>query len=91
MGPAPARDGQAASDSKHVAKASAPVKKDNHSVTPPLFQAGAAVPATKRFAFPLFLTMIVVMFLLLQSRFDREDEKLTRAPVDYSDALLRFE
>ena len=92
LGPAPTREGQAANDPKHVAKASAaPVKKDDHSVNAPLFQAGAAVPATKRFAFPLFLTMIVVMFLLLQSRFDREDEKLTRAPVDYSDALLRFE
>lgn len=74
-------------------KAAAPVSIDSRrSLATELFAAGAVVPAaTKRFVFPLFLTVIVVLFLLLQGWFDRKDDKLALAPVDYNEGLLTFE
>ena len=50
--------------------------------------AGAAV---KRFAFPLSLTILVLVFLLIQGEIDRRDPKLAFAPVDSSKDMVYFE
>nr|MBA2599268.1 hypothetical protein [Actinomycetota bacterium] len=77
----------------HVGSTSAALSPDARpSLATQLFTAGAeGSEATKRFAFPLLLTVIVVLFLMLQGRFDRKDEKMSLAPVDYSESLLTFE
>lgn len=78
---------------KHTKASHAPPTFDaGPSLTTQLFAAGAErSEATKRFAFPLLLTVIVVLFLMLQGRFDGQDDKLSLAPVDYSEGLLTFE
>jgi hypothetical protein len=50
--------------------------------------AGAAV---KTFAFPLSLTVLVLIFLLIQGEIDRRDPKLAFAPVDSSKDMVHFE
>lgn len=42
----------------------------------------AVLPAAERAAFPIFLLLIVAVFLALQDRIDRRDPKLALAPVD---------
>lgn len=42
------------------------------------------------FAFPLILALLVVAFLTVQSRIDRNDPKLRLAPIDSKHDLLRF-
>ncbi len=80
-------------DPTHTRAAAAPSRLDSRpSLATQLFAAGTeGSEATKRFAFPLLLTVIVVLFLMLQGRFDRKDDKLSLAPVDYSEGLLTFE
>lgn len=53
-----------------------------------LFQ--AAVEAAKRFAFPLALTLLVIVFLVIQNRIDNKDPKLAVAPLDMDGELLSF-
>ncbi len=50
-----------------------------------------AAEATRQLAFPLALTMMVVVFLTIQGRFDRKDPKLSLAPVDSEQDTLYFE
>lgn len=50
-----------------------------------------AAEATRQLAFPLALTMMVVMFLSIQGRVDRNDAKLSLAPVDSDQEVLYFE
>lgn len=50
-----------------------------------------AAEATRQLAFPLALTMMVVAFLSIQSRVDRNDAKLSLAPVDSDQEVLYFE
>lgn len=46
---------------------------------------------TKKLAFPLALTLLVAAFLVVQSRIDGGDPKLTLAPVDSSGDYLSFQ
>jgi hypothetical protein len=48
-----------------------------------------ALDAVKKFAFPLLMTLVVGIFLLVQSRIDRRDPKLALAPLDHD--MLAFE
>lgn len=47
--------------------------------------------AAQQFAFPLMLATAAAVFLLVQGRIDRNDPKLTVAPVDARDDLVHFE
>jgi hypothetical protein len=49
----------------------------------------AAIQAAKALAFPLALTLIVLLFVMVQNRIDRKDPKLALAPI--APDLLRFE
>lgn len=53
--------------------------------------ARTAGEAVKTFAFPLSLTVLVVIFLLIQGEIDRRDPKLAFAPVDSSKDMVHFE
>jgi hypothetical protein len=53
--------------------------------------ARTAGEAVKTFAFPLSLTVLVVIFLLIQGELDRRDPKLAFAPVDSSKDMVHFE
>ncbi|HYP23106.1 MAG TPA: hypothetical protein VEV43_06000, partial [Actinomycetota bacterium] len=53
--------------------------------------ARTAGEAVKTFAFPLSLTILVVIFLLIQGEIDRRDPKLAFAPVDSSKDMVYFE
>jgi hypothetical protein len=50
----------------------------------------AAVEAAKKLAFPLLLTVLVIAFLIAQSKVDSKDPKLALAPVDSHQDLLTF-
>jgi hypothetical protein len=51
----------------------------------------AVTKAAKTYVFPMALTLIVVLFLLVQSRLDRRDPKLSMAPVDSKLDEMDFE
>lgn len=53
--------------------------------------AQTAGEAVKTFAFPLSLTILVLLFLLVQGEIDRRDPKLAFAPVDSSKDMVHFE
>lgn len=53
--------------------------------------ARTAGEAVKTFAFPLSLTILVLVFLLIQGEIDRRDPKLAFAPVDSSKDMVFFE
>jgi hypothetical protein len=53
--------------------------------------ARTAGEAVKTFAFPLSLTVLVLVFLLIQGEIDRRDPKLAFAPVDSSKDMVHFE
>ncbi|HEX2058782.1 MAG TPA: hypothetical protein VHI71_10495 [Actinomycetota bacterium] len=53
--------------------------------------ARTAGEAVKKFAFPLSLTILVLIFLLIQGEIDRRDPKLAFAPVDSSKDMVFFE
>jgi hypothetical protein len=53
--------------------------------------ARTASEAVKTFAFPLSLTILVLVFLLIQGEIDRRDPKLAFAPVDSSKDMVHFE
>jgi hypothetical protein len=53
--------------------------------------ARTAGEAVKTFAFPLSLTVLVVIFLLIQGEIDRRDPKLAFAPIDSSKDMVHFE
>ena len=53
--------------------------------------ARTAGQAVKTFAFPLSLTVLVLVFLLIQGEIDRRDPKLAFAPVDSSKDMVYFE
>ncbi|HEX2196357.1 MAG TPA: hypothetical protein VHJ76_05465 [Actinomycetota bacterium] len=53
--------------------------------------ARTAGEAVKTFAFPLSLTILVLIFLLIQGEIDRRDPKLAFAPVDSSKDMVFFE
>ncbi|MDQ3951967.1 MAG: hypothetical protein M3279_03220, partial [Actinomycetota bacterium] len=53
--------------------------------------ARTAGEAVKTFAFPLSLTILVLVFLLIQGEIDRRDPKLAFAPVDSSKDMVYFE
>jgi hypothetical protein len=51
----------------------------------------AAVAAVAQtFGFPLILTMAVLLFLVIQSRFDGRDPKLRTAPLTTADTFVPF-
>jgi hypothetical protein len=52
--------------------------------------AEAAVEAVKKFAFPLFLSLLVGCFMLIQDRVDKKDPKLALAAVDGEQDWLSF-
>ncbi|OGO58557.1 MAG: hypothetical protein A2V85_09980 [Chloroflexi bacterium RBG_16_72_14] len=52
-------------------------------------EAAAAVATT--FGFPLALALLVLLFLLVQSRLDDRDPKLRSAPRTMADTLVAFE
>lgn len=49
-----------------------------------------AAEATKKLAFPLALSLLVVAFLMMQGRVDGRDPKLAYAPMDAEQELLSF-
>jgi hypothetical protein len=53
--------------------------------------ASTAGEAVQRFAFPLSLTIFVLIFLLIQGEIDRRDPKLAFAPVDSSKDMVYFQ
>ncbi|MFN2588323.1 MAG: hypothetical protein ABR613_09445 [Actinomycetota bacterium] len=53
--------------------------------------ASTAGEAVQRFAFPLSLTVLVLVFLLIQGEIDRRDPKLAFAPVDSSKDMVYFQ
>ncbi|HEV2757581.1 MAG TPA: hypothetical protein VG318_17590 [Actinomycetota bacterium] len=53
--------------------------------------ASTAGEAVQRFAFPLSLTILVLVFLLIQGEIDRRDPKLAFAPVDSSKDMVYFQ
>ncbi|MDQ3914689.1 MAG: hypothetical protein M3323_05060, partial [Actinomycetota bacterium] len=53
--------------------------------------ARTAGEAVQRFAFPLSLTVLVLVFLLIQGEIDRRDPKLAFAPVDSSKDMVYFQ
>lgn len=53
--------------------------------------ASTAGEAVQRFAFPLSLTILVLVFLLVQGEIDRRDPKLAFAPVDSSKDMVYFQ
>ena len=52
-------------------------------------EAAAAVATT--FGFPIALALLVLLFLLVQSRLDDRDPKLRSAPLTMADTLVAFE
>jgi hypothetical protein len=50
----------------------------------------AALDASKRFALPLGLTLVVLGFVIVQHWTDRKDPKLVLAPVESDFDLLTF-
>jgi hypothetical protein len=50
----------------------------------------AALTTAHKLSFPLALTLLVIAFLVFQSRLDRRDPKLRLAPVDSKHDLLPF-
>jgi hypothetical protein len=50
----------------------------------------AGLRTATRFAFPLILALLVVAFLAVQSRIDRNDPKLRLAPIDSKHDLVSF-
>jgi hypothetical protein len=68
------------------------VPDDSNAFTRSLAQlASTAGEAVQRFAFPLSLTILVVVFLLIQGEIDRRDPKLAFAPVDSSKDMVYFQ
>lgn len=60
-------------------------------VTSPLEElSSVGLKTASRFAFPLILALLVVAFLIVQGRIDRNDPKLRLAPIDSKHELLRF-
>lgn len=56
---------------------------DDEAGLPPIEELGRiAVESARKLAFPLGLAVLVGLFLLVQSRLDRRDPKLTMAPVE---------
>ena len=53
--------------------------------------AQTAGEAVRTFAFPLSLTVLVIIFLLIQGEIDRRDPKLAFAPIDSSKDMVHFE
>jgi hypothetical protein len=51
---------------------------------------GTAGEAAVKFAFPLALTMMVLVFIIVQGRVDSRDPKLAMAAIDSEDDLLSF-
>jgi hypothetical protein len=51
----------------------------------------AAITTGKTFAFPLVLTILVGLFLLIQHVLDRWDPRLTRSPLNSRDQFVEFE
>lgn len=67
-------------------------KGDDGSIAASIAQlARTAGEAVKTFAFPLSLTILVLIFLLIQGEIDRRDPKLAFAPVDSSKDMVHFE
>lgn len=65
---------------------------DDGSIAASIAQlAQTAGEAVKTFAFPLSLTVLVLIFLLIQGEIDRRDPKLAFAPVDSSKDMVHFE
>jgi hypothetical protein len=50
----------------------------------------AAAALVTTFSFPLILMIAVLLFLLVQSRFDSRDPKLRAAPLTASETILPF-
>ena len=50
----------------------------------------AAAAVASNFGFPLILMILVVIFLLVQSRLDARDPKLRVAPLTPADSLVAF-
>jgi hypothetical protein len=46
--------------------------------------------AARRFAFPIGVSALAGIFLLVQGRLDRRDPKLTAAPIDSRDDVATF-
>jgi hypothetical protein len=51
----------------------------------------AAIDTGQAFALPLVLTLLVALFLVVQSRLDERDPKLAWSPLDSQDELAEFE
>jgi hypothetical protein len=51
----------------------------------------AAAAVATGFGFPILLAILVLMFLVIQPRFDDRDPKLRRAPGRIGDLLVAFE
>jgi hypothetical protein len=65
---------------------------DSSAITRSLARlASTAGEAVQRFAFPLSLTILVLLFLLVQGEIDRRDPKLAFAPVDSSKDMVYFQ
>lgn len=58
-------------------------------VAPAVVPAAAAAIA-QTFGFPIALTLAVLLFLVIQSRFDGRDPKLRAAPLTTADTYLPF-
>lgn len=52
---------------------------------------GAAATVATTFGFPLALMILVLLFLLVQSRLDHRDPKLRAAPQHAAELMLPFE
>jgi hypothetical protein len=52
---------------------------------------GAAVVVATGFGFPLGLSLVVLVFLFIQSRLDHRDPKLRAAPASGSETTVAFE
>jgi hypothetical protein len=51
----------------------------------------AAIATGKTFAFPLVLTILVALFLLIQHLLDPWDPRLARSPLNSRDEFVEFE
>jgi hypothetical protein len=56
-----------------------------------LLRPEAAATVATSFGFPLALAVLVLLFLLVQSRLDDRDPKLRSAPMTMADTLVAFE
>ena len=56
-----------------------------------VLQPQAAATVATSFGFPITLALLVVLFLLVQSRVDDRDPKLRSAPRSMADTLVAFE